>query len=321
MEVFKTKRIIYFNTKYVSKMEPDNILSIPKENSMNKSINTKGNYHPNFLVHKPKRFRIEKFDCLIGGNIKSGRWTLKEHIQYLQALEKYGLNWKNISDLIPSRTPNQIRSHSQKFYKKLKECKDAELGIDFTSRHINNINDMIAHIKSANKDYNLVNVFLYLTEKCFPNRRTKKYKKKDKMAINNNINNSEDININININDSLFNNDIKENIINKETNINRQFNNTNINNVIINNILVSNINLFNSNNDLDLLNQSYPNNSKTSNYINSNISLQNNPLNNIDIFNNYFINNNSEILLDKNCEYNNSINNFEITDENKIKGI
>ena len=318
MKVFKTKRIIYFNTKYVSKMEPNNILSIPKENSLNKSTYAKGNYHPNFLVHKAKRFRIEKYDSLIGDHIKNGRWTLKEHIQYLRALDKYGLNWKKISDLIPSRTPNQIRSHSQKFYKKLKKCKDAELGIDFTSRHINNVNDMINHIKSVNKDYNLVNVFLYLSEKCFPNRKSKK---NDKKAKNNNINNSEDININYKNNDTLFNNDVKENIINKEANINRQFNNTNINNVIINNILVNNINWFNSNNDFNLLNQSYQNNSKISNYINSNISLQNNPLNNIDIFNNYFINNNSKISMDKNCINFNSTNNYEFTGVNKIKDI
>ena len=295
---------------------------------MNESICHKGNYHPNFLTKKENRFRIEKFDSLIGehsSNEKKGRWTLKEHIQYLQALEKYGINWKKISDLIPSRSSNQIRSHSQKFYKKLKKCKDVELGIDFTSKYINNVNDMITHIKSVNKDYNLVTVFLYLSEKCYPNR---KHKKKDKMDVNININNilNEDININNNNNDSLFDNDIKENIINKETNINRQFNNTNINNakinnVIINNILINNINWFNSSNDLDLFIQPYLNNSKISNYINNNISLQNNPLNNIDIVSNYFINNDSKILLDKNCVNYNSKNNFEFTDVNKIKDI
>ena len=276
MKVFKTERIIYFNKKYLSKMEPDNILSNSKENS----------YHSNFLTKKVNRFHIEKYDFNIGNNIKIGRWTLKEHIQYLQALEKYGLNWKNISDLIPSRTPNQIRSHSQKFYKKLKECKDAELGIDFTSKHINNVNDMIAHIKSVNKDYNLVTVFLYLSEKCYPNRKSKK-EDKDKMDVNIDINNilNEDRSVNN-----------EKNIYMQFNNTNTNINNTNINNVIINNILINNINLFNSS-----------------------ISLHNNPLNNIDIVSNYFLNNNSKILLDKNWINNNSTNNFEFMGDNKIK--
>ena len=42
----------------------------------------------------------------------------------------------------------QTRSHAQKFYQKLKMCKDDELSIDFTLDSINNIKDMINQIKS-----------------------------------------------------------------------------------------------------------------------------------------------------------------------------
>ncbi len=51
-------------------MESDNILSIQKENSLKKSICARGNYHPNFLVHKVNRFCIEKYDSLIGDHKK-----------------------------------------------------------------------------------------------------------------------------------------------------------------------------------------------------------------------------------------------------------
>ena len=70
--------------------------------------------------------------------------TLKEHIQFLRALAQYGENWKKF--FIPSRTFKQIRSHAQKFFKKMKMCEHKELGIDFTSKNIKNINDMINHI-------------------------------------------------------------------------------------------------------------------------------------------------------------------------------
>ena len=287
-----------------------------KESSKNNFICIKKNYPQNFLSKNVRHFSVYKYDSILGGKTgqKKGRWTLKEHIQYLQALEKFGVNWKKIYDLIPSRTPTQIRSHSQKFYKRLKECKNTEIGIDFTSRYINNINDMIAHIKSVNKDYNLVTVFLYLSEKCYPDNNPKKV---DKINININDILCEDININ---NDSSFNNDIKEKIINKEINMNRQIINNNFNNISINNTLTNNINYFNCINDLDLLILFNLNNYITSNYIGNNISLQNNPLNNMDIFKNYFINNNSKNLLDKNYISNYPTNNLELTGVNKIEG-
>ena len=81
---------------------------------------------------------------------------------------------------IPQRELKQISSHTQKFYIKLKKCKDIELEIDFTSEHIKNIKDMIHYIKSLNKDYNIFLLFLYLSENCnrkkkIKNKRTIKY--------------------------------------------------------------------------------------------------------------------------------------------------
>ena len=251
MKLFKTERIIYFNTKYSQKFKPNEIISKPEQISTNEFISINENYPQKFLTKKVGRFRVDKYSSFLENqtkNQKEGRWTLKEHIQFLQALEKFGQNWKKISDFIPSRTSTQIRSHSQKFCKRLKECKDIELGIDFTSRHINNVNDMIAHIKSVNKDYNIVNVFLYLSEKCYPNKNSQKENKENKANIN--INNIIDETINKNNNNSnnyLFTNDIKENIIDKGININKQIINNNFINTPINNIYINNINNINNN--------------------------------------------------------------------------
>ena len=78
---------------------------------------------------------------------------------------------------------------------------------------------MIRHVKSVNKDYNIVMVFLYLSEKC---------------SFDKNSQNIYEVNINININnilndeickntikekDILYRTNIKENII-KESDIN-----------------------------------------------------------------------------------------------------
>ena len=75
------------------------------------------------------------------------------------------MGWIQIAKLFPTRKYKQIRSHAQKFYNKLKKFQDKELKIDFTSKNIKNINDMITHIKSINEDFNIVTVFLYLGEK------------------------------------------------------------------------------------------------------------------------------------------------------------
>ena len=217
-----------------------------------------------------------------------GRWNLEEHIQFLQGFEQFGMNWSKISSIIPARTYSQIRSHSQKFVKKLKKCKDIELEIDFTSENIRNINDMIAHIKSVNEDYNIINVFLYLSEKCTQDiKRRKRVRKRGRAKINiNNILNEDMEKTSFNKIEYEIKNEKKENnenINDKDNNSYKQIINNNFYNAPINNIFINNINFFNGFNDinaLNSLNQEYLNNSINSKNIN-NIFSQNN------IFNEY----------------------------------
>ena len=51
-----------------------------------------------------------------GGNI--GRWTEQEQNAFVEGLQKYGKNWKKISQLVKTRSLTQIRTHAQKFFKK-----------------------------------------------------------------------------------------------------------------------------------------------------------------------------------------------------------
>ena len=167
-----------------------------------------------------------------------------------------------------------MRSYAQKFYRKLKEYKDLELGIDFTSENINNFNDMIEYIKSVNINYNIVTCISIYIRKCNQNVSLIK---KDK------VNNS------ININNILFE-DITKNIINNydvyyenynNKNINKKTNNNLIN--INNNIFMKNMNFINDINNLVSLGQVYFNNDNSSNFLN-NVLLQNISCNNIYIF-------------------------------------
>ena len=242
MELFTTKKIIDNSIKEKSTNE---ISSKQKINYANKYFNCKKNLLSNkFLVKKVGRFNVHKYQFNKNQNQvkfqKEGRWSLEEHIIFLQTLEKYGTNWKKISKIIPTRSDKQIRSHAQKFYQKLKEYKDTELGIDFTSENISDFNDMIEHIKSVNINYNIVTTFLYLSEKV---NLIKKSKKKDKININ----------INININNILCE-DITKNITNNFNGngfIDEEISNNNFTNTYTNNIFLKNINNYDNFNNIN----------------------------------------------------------------------
>ena len=105
----------------------------------------------------------------------------------------------------------------------MKACKDGSLGIDFTSNTVCNIRDMINQIKNNNFNFNIINVFKYLTYKCdnikksrrkIAERRNKNtaFKINELNSQSNIINLKED---NSNINDNIF-------FINQINNINKR---------------------------------------------------------------------------------------------------
>jgi SHAQKYF class myb-like DNA-binding protein len=53
------------------------------------------------------------------GEKTSGRWKAEEHQVFIKALQEFGRDWEAVGRLIPSRSTVQIRSHAQKYFKKL----------------------------------------------------------------------------------------------------------------------------------------------------------------------------------------------------------
>ena len=141
-----------------------------------------------FITKKLRKFRVVHFKpknwiYSNNNNSKKGRWTLKEHIEFLKGIDKYGKDLKKIK--INSRSLIQLRSHAQKFFISLKKVKDTQLGINFTSNSIKNIKDMVDHIKSVNNEYNIVYVFLYLSEKY--NQKNEKLNENENYITHDNI--------------------------------------------------------------------------------------------------------------------------------------
>ena len=114
---------------------------------------------------------------------EKGHWSWEEHKRFVEAIAEYGIQWEKVKYAVKTRTDIQIRSHAQKFYKKLKNYRNEQLCIDFTSDTIHNIKDMITHVRSVNDDYDLVKIFLYFPKLCEMQTR--------------NVDLEEDVNINI----------------------------------------------------------------------------------------------------------------------------
>ena len=290
-------KIFFFKKIYTHKMEKE---KKEKENSIL------------FLSKKALRFVVEKNEeynkkkLVENEDTNEGRWSKEEHEKFLDGIVQYGTNWRKVKSLINSRTSIQVRSHAQKFFRKLKMCKDEQLGIDFTKDDISSIRDMIREIKGINGNYNIKYIFKYLSDKFDKMKKTKKYgfqnfvnnTFENQEFFNKNNNLLENCNINLNNNNNLLINENSEmNILNNSPqliNLNQIYNNTF---PLNNNILFTNSNNFISNNFFDnqnaltnflLMNelkQLYLNNNSNSNnsirdgfIINNILSNLNNPL-------------------------------------------
>lgn len=64
-------------------------------------------------------------ECWCDGNFL-GRWTTEEHNLFLQGLKKYNKQWKQIAELVKTRTVVQIRTHAQKYFQKMEKMKDGK---------------------------------------------------------------------------------------------------------------------------------------------------------------------------------------------------
>ena len=58
-------------------------------------------------------------------NESTGRWKKEEHALFLEALEKYGKEWKKVASMVKTRTVVQTRTHAQKYFQKVMKMRSS----------------------------------------------------------------------------------------------------------------------------------------------------------------------------------------------------
>ena len=253
-----------------------------------------------FLSKKFMHFKIIREDKKKANDTEIGRWTKDVKDKFLEGIALYDTNWKKFTTLIKTRTLIQIRSHAQKFLIKLKNYKNEKLSIDFTSDTVTSIKDMVEQIKSLNRNYNIKNIFRFISNECDKIRKNKKYIGNKLHSIGNNIdingekdifNNADIFNINngyLNNKMDSFNNtfifnpfnriiplDNQQNPLNHQ---NLQMNSLNFSYPFFNNFLFNN-NLINIDKDKKNAGENIDSN-KGTNDINNSTNIYNNNINN-----------------------------------------
>ena len=220
-------------------------------------------------------------------NIKyaCGRWKEDEHKRFIEAIIKYGNDWKQVQKHVKTRSSTQARSHAQKFFVKIKKAKLLNLKFDPTKASIKLFHELIQD--SNPEDYE--KIISTLTTIAFERNVTKKRKKNDHHK--NNSNSTNDI-TNIQNNNTIHQevNDNKIQLTNKTSNDDNNNNVTQTAN--IEEDLNKCFNYNGSNNDLNgsFINCHFVNSRKTSlNNINDNYTYNDDKElhgDNIDIKNN-----------------------------------
>ena len=66
---------------------------------------------------KPTKDKKDKSEA--NGNSVQGRWHKTEHDRFIEAIKKFGKDWKSVEQYIETRSGSQIRSHAQKFFNRI----------------------------------------------------------------------------------------------------------------------------------------------------------------------------------------------------------
>ena len=172
---------------------------------------------------RKKEISVINYNILSEGDNRIGRWTKEEHRKFIDAICKFGNEWKKVQQYIKTRSSTQARSHAQKFFLRLKKKfnlsnKDSESSIaelaklpeDIIINYIKECTNTDANINIEEKD-RLLNVLVNFANFNKKSKRKISKHSKDREISNSIIKNLNEDNIYFTHQNLPFKNDFLNN--------------------------------------------------------------------------------------------------------------
>jgi len=124
---------------------------------------------------KRKEMKLKTRRTRREGNFNCGRWQPEEHERFIEAIMKYGNEWKAVQKHVGTRSSTQARSHGQKFFVKMKKANLLDFNIDFSKNSIKTLHE-VANSMNADEYFNAIKA---LNCVAFERKTTKKKQRKE----------------------------------------------------------------------------------------------------------------------------------------------
>jgi SHAQKYF class myb-like DNA-binding protein len=105
-----------------------------------KSLTTSDEYREKEVVSNEESKGIKGKRKKKEGSFNTGRWMPDEHQRFIEALLKYGNEWKNVQKYVGTRSSTQARSHAQKFFVKIGKTQIENMTLDFENNSLKSLN-------------------------------------------------------------------------------------------------------------------------------------------------------------------------------------
>lgn len=155
-------------------------LSIIKDVPYSQKVN-EGNWCENEqqaekkMIKRSKEMKMKHRRVSKEGNFNCGRWQMEEHERFIEAIMKYGNEWKSVQRHVGSRSSTQARSHAQKFFVKMKKANLLNLNLDMSKNSIKTLHE-IANSMNSDEYYKAIKA---LNCVAFDRKNSTKRRKKD----------------------------------------------------------------------------------------------------------------------------------------------
>jgi hypothetical protein len=126
-------------------------------------------------LKKNKEMKLKHRRLNREGNFNCGRWQPEEHERFIEAIMKYGNEWKSVQKHVGSRSSTQARSHAQKFFVKMKKANLLDINLDLSKNSIKTLHE-IANSMNSDEYVNAIKALncVAFERKNFSKRRLRK---------------------------------------------------------------------------------------------------------------------------------------------------